>query len=40
MPEYIGKLNFYCSAVDDILCREVKSYYRNQCLERGSRKRQ
>lgn len=21
-PEYIGKLNFYCSAVDDILCRE------------------
>lgn len=20
-PEYIGKLNFYCSAVDDILCR-------------------
>ena len=20
MPEYIGKLNFYCSAVDDILC--------------------
>lgn len=22
MPEYIGKLNFYCSAVDDILCRE------------------
>lgn len=22
MPEYIGKLKFYCSAVDDILCRE------------------
>lgn len=22
MPEYIGKLNFYCSAIDDILCRE------------------
>ena len=22
MPEYIGKLNFYSSAVDDILCRE------------------
>ena len=22
MPEYIGKLNFYCSAVDDILCRK------------------
>lgn len=22
MPECIGKLNFYCSAVDDILCRE------------------
>lgn len=22
MPEYIGKLNFYCSVVDDILCRE------------------
>ena len=22
MPENIGKLNFYCSAVDDILCRE------------------
>ena len=22
MPEYIGKINFYCSAVDDILCRE------------------
>ena len=22
MPEYIGKLNFYCSAVDDILCCE------------------
>ena len=22
MPEYIGKLNFYCSAVDDTLCRE------------------
>lgn len=22
MPEYIGKLNFYCSAVDDMLCRE------------------
>ena len=22
LPEYIGKLNFYCSAVDDILCRE------------------
>ena len=22
MPEYIGKLNFYCSAVDDVLCRE------------------
>ena len=22
MPEYIGTLNFYCSAVDDILCRE------------------
>lgn len=21
-PEYIGKLNFYCSAVDDTLCRE------------------
>lgn len=21
-PEYIGKLNFYCSAVDDILCRK------------------
>ena len=21
-PEHIGKLNFYCSAVDDILCRE------------------
>jgi len=21
-PEYVGKLNFYCSAVDDILCRE------------------
>lgn len=21
-PEYIGKLNFYCSAVDDVLCRE------------------
>lgn len=21
-PEYIGKLNFYCSAVDDILCRD------------------
>ena len=21
-PEYIGKLNFYCSAVDDALCRE------------------
>lgn len=20
-PEYIGKLNFYCSAIDDILCR-------------------
>ena len=28
MPEYIGKLNFYCSVVDDILCREVKSFYR------------
>ena len=25
MPEYIGKLNFYCSAVDDILCREGDS---------------
>ena len=24
-PEYIGKLNFYCSAVDDILCREGDS---------------
>lgn len=23
IPEYIGKLNFYCSAVDDILCREA-----------------
>lgn len=22
MSEYIGKLNFYCSAVDDVLCRE------------------
>ncbi len=22
MPEYIGKLNFYCSAVDDVLCRD------------------
>ena len=22
IPEYIGKLNFYCSAVDNILCRE------------------
>ena len=22
IPEYIGKLNFYCSAVDDVLCRE------------------
>ena len=22
MPEYISKLNFYCSAADDILCRE------------------
>lgn len=22
IPEYIGKLNFYCSAVDDMLCRE------------------
>lgn len=22
IPEYIGKLNFYCSAVDDTLCRE------------------
>lgn len=22
MPEYIGKLNFYCSAVDDVLCHE------------------
>lgn len=22
IPEYIGKLNFYCSAVDEILCRE------------------
>ena len=22
MPEYIGKLNFYCSAIDDTLCRE------------------
>ena len=22
IPEYIGKLNFYCSAVDDILCKE------------------
>ena len=22
VPEYIGKLNFYCSAVDDLLCRE------------------
>ncbi|MDR0970002.1 MAG: DUF1016 domain-containing protein, partial [Lentimicrobiaceae bacterium] len=21
-PEYIGKLNFYCSAIDDTLCRE------------------
>ncbi len=21
-PEYIGKLNFYCSAVDDLLCRK------------------
>ena len=21
-PEYLGKLNFYCSAVDDVLCRE------------------
>jgi predicted nuclease of restriction endonuclease-like (RecB) superfamily len=21
-PEYIGKLNFYCSAVDDIMCQE------------------
>ena len=21
-PEYIGKLNFYCSAIDDILCRD------------------
>lgn len=21
-PEYIGKLNFYCSAVDDMLCRD------------------
>ena len=21
-PEYVGKLNFYCSAVDDILCRK------------------
>lgn len=21
-PEYIGKLNFYCSAVDDVLCHE------------------
>ncbi|MDR0940402.1 MAG: PDDEXK nuclease domain-containing protein [Mediterranea sp.] len=21
-PEYIGKLNFYCSAIDDMLCRE------------------
>ena len=25
IPEYIGKLNFYCSAVDDILCREGDS---------------
>ena len=24
-PEYIGKLNFYCSAVDDILCRKGDS---------------
>ena len=22
IPEYIGKLNFYCSAVDELLCRE------------------
>lgn len=22
LPEYIGKLNYYCSAVDDILCKE------------------
>lgn len=22
LPEYIGKLNFYCSAVDDLLCRD------------------
>ena len=22
MPEHIGKLNFYCSAIDDTLCRE------------------
>ena len=22
IPEYVGKLNFYCSAVDDVLCRD------------------
>ena len=26
IPEYIGKLNFYCSAVDDILCREEDNW--------------
>ena len=34
MPEYIGKLKFYCSAVDDILCREGdKPDYRTAALQ-------
>lgn len=40
IPEYIGKLNFYCSAVDDIICREVKSFYRTPMSGKCSRKRQ
>ena len=40
MPEYIGKLNFYCSAVDDILCREGETLLSDLCSVRpktGSR---
>jgi len=34
MPEYIGKLNFYCSAVDDILCREGTTGLSDCCFAR------
>ena len=34
IPEYIGKLNFYCSAVDDILCREGTTGLSDCCYAR------